>query len=215
LSEVAGRDALTEEQLPTQTVLDNLFNTDTSSMPEFLAQLSDLGTLNPSVVPVLPTNNAEGPLFSDTSFTALPAEDAEAPMSSDDSAPVELADAAVLPAHSDTAEPMEDADAAVLPDRSDTTEPVKHVEAPMLPDDTISAASVESADAAGSPDSSDTTEPLDSSGQTDSILTTVKLKARKKRKPSGASPNYTANNKGSQHEKKQTEGSMTQEPQSD
>ena len=35
---------VTEEQLPTSTVLDNLFDTDTSSMPAFLAQLSDFDT---------------------------------------------------------------------------------------------------------------------------------------------------------------------------
>lgn len=71
--EMTGVDALTEDQLPTQTVLDNL-DADTSLMPEFLAHLSNFDALD---VPVTPVSKAEDEQFSDTSFAGLPVEHGE------------------------------------------------------------------------------------------------------------------------------------------
>jgi threonine dehydrogenase-like Zn-dependent dehydrogenase len=81
-SGTAGVNALTEGQLPTETVLDNLFGADSSSMPEFLAQLSDLAGPTASEVPVegaevaiLPgrdVDKKEAPGVPDITVTALP-----------------------------------------------------------------------------------------------------------------------------------------------
>jgi NADPH:quinone reductase-like Zn-dependent oxidoreductase len=207
--EVVDTAALTEEQLPAQTVLDNLFNADTSSMPEFLAQLSDLGALNPSGIPMQPIDNAADSLFSDTTSTALPVEDIDAAVSSDGvdtTEPGEHADAPTLPAGSDTAISVGLADATVLLAGSDVTKPGEHVDAPTLPTDSDITEPGEHVDAAVLPDSSD---------QTDSIPITMKPRAKKKRKSSGVSPNSAATKNGSQGEKKQIEEKTTQEPQSD
>jgi hypothetical protein len=55
------------------------------------------------------------------------------------------------------------------------------------------------------PDGSDSATPLDLPDQADGILTTMKLKTRKKQKASGSSQNSTDNNKGIEDEKMQTE----------
>ena len=61
-SETINMDALTEEQLPNQNILDNLFDADTSSMPAFLAQLSDFGA---PIVPEKSIEDAEAPTLPD------------------------------------------------------------------------------------------------------------------------------------------------------
>jgi len=204
--EATGLNTLTEEQLPTQTVLDNLFSADTSSMPEFLAQLSSLGELN---VPATPVYKVEDALFSAGSFTTPPVEQAEFEQvlaSSDTATPVEHIEVAQVPASSDAAVPVEGIEAPVLPDSSGTVLPVEQAEAAPVPDSSDTVASVEGVEAPILADSSAATSPLDSSDQTDGISTTAKVKAGKKRKASGSPQTSTATSKDAQRAKKQTNG---------
>jgi threonine dehydrogenase-like Zn-dependent dehydrogenase len=197
--EVTDMDALTEEQLPTQTILDNL-DADTSSMPEFLAQLSNFGVPN---APAMPLYNAEDPMFSDTSFTAVPVEN------------VESAEAAVSTDESETAVPVENVEAAILPDESETAVPVENAEAAVLPDESETAVLMENTEAAVLPDESETAVPVDSPDGADMIPVTSKLKARRKRKASSLVQTSAASNGGDQGGKKLAEEDLVQESQAE
>ncbi|TMC14137.1 MAG: zinc-binding dehydrogenase, partial [Chloroflexi bacterium] len=140
LSDTTRVNAWTEEQLPTQTVLDNLFDTDTSSMPEFLAQLSNFSAPNApempfdkeeaSIFPALSFDKEEAPTFpampfSDTGafrLTELRIEDTQA--SSPTDTPVEDAQAPSL-----TEVPIEDTEVS-----RPTDTPVEDTEAPRPTD---------------------------------------------------------------------------------
>jgi hypothetical protein len=78
---------LTEEQLPTETVLDNLFDADSASMPEFLAQLSNLAV---PMTPELPVENAEA-----ANFPQMPVDEGGYPVFPDIS--IEDAEVGILP----------------------------------------------------------------------------------------------------------------------
>jgi threonine dehydrogenase-like Zn-dependent dehydrogenase len=166
--ETIGINVLTEEQLPTQTVLDHLFDADASSIPAFLAQLSNFSELT---TPEMPIEDAEAPILTDTSATALPIEDVEAPLAPDTSA---------------TSLPIEDAEAPILTDTSATTLPIEDVEVPLAPDTSLP---IEDAEAPILTDTSVTPLPIDSSDQVEGDQTHIipansQPEAKKKRKTS-------------------------------
>jgi hypothetical protein len=149
--ETTGIHTLSEEQLPTQTVLDNLFNADPLSPPEFLAQLSDFGV---PALPEMPAQNVEAPSFHDTSTTIPPVEEIEAPISPD--APniaknIDIADAPTL--HDMSIDKVE---APISPDAPNIAKTIDIADAPTLHD-----MPTEKTEATTSPDISNTIPPID------------------------------------------------------
>jgi threonine dehydrogenase-like Zn-dependent dehydrogenase len=86
-SDTVGVNELAEEQLPTETVLDNLFDANSSSMPEFLAQLSNLAT------PIVSETSVED--TESSTFSEGPVNEGDYPVFPEMS--VENAEVAILP----------------------------------------------------------------------------------------------------------------------
>jgi hypothetical protein len=161
LPEVMEMNALTEEQLPTQTVLDHLFDADASSMPAFLAELSNFGI---PMIPEMPMEEAEGTPLAEPSGTALPIEGAEAhplPEASEIAQTIEDKEASSLPEASETVLSVEEVEAHPLPEASETALSVEEAEAHPLPKASETAQSVEEAESSPLAEPSETTLPIE------------------------------------------------------
>ena len=185
-SEITSANPLTQEQLPSQTVLDNL-DADTSSIPEFLAQLSNLGAL---VTPVISTHNAEGSVLSDFSLGAVPTENAEGSPGPDASAiapSAEQVEEPLVPGDSTTAQSIENAEDTIAPDASAAIPSTGQVEEPLVPDPSVTAQPTENAEDPLTPDVSASAVALDSvdqvgGEQTNVIPSLAQPKAKRKRR---------------------------------
>jgi threonine dehydrogenase-like Zn-dependent dehydrogenase len=158
--ETTDMNVLTEEQLPTQTVLDHLFDTDASSMPAFLAELSNFVT---PMIPEMPIEEAEGSTLPEGSETQPSVEEAEAsPLAetSETAPPTEETEASLLPEiaqsvleTSETEQSVREAEAGPLPETPEIEHSVEETEASLLPE---TEQSVEGAEGTALAESSET-----------------------------------------------------------
>ena len=142
--EIMDINALTEEQLPTQTVLDHLFDADGPSMPAFLAQLSNFV---PSMTPELPTEEVEGgPVLPEPAEQAPSVEEAAALVEPSEQAQLIEEVEASQPEPAETALSVEETQATALPEPAETASPTQEAEIGLLPDTSADEVATDSAD---------------------------------------------------------------------